>query len=367
MAATHCPDAEQITAIMNSGILAPSADNRHRVTFEPLPERLRLWTEQAIGSLERHRQVLTRLSLGAMVENMLLKAAEFGFTATPEWFPDPAQPSLAAELRWDTTAPQRTGLSSAIAERHTNRRFFRGPRLPPPALASLESLVSSVDGVKLLWLDESKLRTKALRLVAVAEAERYRSKTLHRELFSSIRFDAGWKSTTPEGLPPGALEIEPPFRPFFAGLRHWPVMRFLNSVGVRRMLAPRAAYWPCRLSPHLGLIVTTLDVDSGAIAVGRAFERLWLQVASEGLSLQPMAASALFTLPGYAGVCDEIRNTLSAGWADIAPGMSPLMLFRLGHAAAPSLRAGRHPVSHYLCSAQQAASSARSSVPSADD
>jgi hypothetical protein len=367
MAATLCPDAEQITAIMKSGILAPSADNRHHIVFEPASEELSLWTDRAIGSLERHRQVLTRLSLGAMVENMLLKAAEFGFTAAPEWFPDPAQPCLAAELRWETTPPQCTGLSSAIAERRTNRRFFRGPCLPPHALASLESLVSSVDGAKMLWLDEPKLRTAALRLVVLAETERFRSQPLHDELFSSIRFDAGWKSSTPEELPPGALEIEPPLRPFFAVLRHWPVMRCLNSIGMHRLLGLRAAYWPCRLSPHLGLIATTLDLDSGAIAVGRAFERLWLQAASEGLALQPMAASALFTLPGYAGVGDKIRSTLSAGWADIAPGMSPLMLFRLGHAAAPSLRSGRYPVAHFLRSAHHASSPVRSATPSTDD
>ena len=59
--------------------------------------------------------------------------------------------------------------------------------------------VSKVTDVNLLWLDDVGLRKKTLRLIRIAETERFRSRELHHELFSAVRFEAGWRTPTPEG------------------------------------------------------------------------------------------------------------------------------------------------------------------------
>ena len=48
------------------------------------------------------------------------------------------------------------------------------------------------------------------------------------------------------------------------------------------------------------------------------------------------------------GVSPELREELRAGWVEISPERPPLMLFRLGRAPAPSVRAGRPPLSHFM-------------------
>jgi hypothetical protein len=85
-----------------------------------------------------------------------------------------------------------------------------------------------------------------------------------------------------------------------------------------------------------------------AISAGRAFERFWLHATQLGLALQPFAAAPLYARPEFEGVSQNLRATLQSGWAELVPRGTPLMAFRLGHAAAASVRTGRPPLSHFL-------------------
>jgi hypothetical protein len=124
----------------------------------------------------------------------------------------------------------------------------------------------------------------------------------------------------------------------------------LNTLGMHALLGLRAGYLPCRLSPHLGVITTTLDLEQGAAAGGRAFERLWLRITALGLALQPMAASTVlcFQEPSATGVSDKVRTTLRLGWSKIVGEATPLMLFRLGRAEKPAVLSLRKPLEAYL-------------------
>lgn len=336
---------------MESGILAPSADNSHQIRFESLEAGLRLWAKPGLSkATPRHRTLLNLISYGAIAENIILKSTEWGLACTVNWFPSPDQSGLIAEFHWAAAKTPLDELAMAIPLRHSNRRFYHGPRLSLQEQSTLEKETGHFAGVRLLWLDEKTLREKALRLIRIAETERFRSRILHHELFSSIRFDAGWWQTTEEGLPPGALEVEPLLRAPFAALRHWGLMNALSSIGFHRLLGLRAGYLPARLSPHLGMLVSDLELENGALEAGRGFERLWLRATLLGLAIQPMAAAVIlaFQASSAEGASDTVRESLKTGWEEICPGLTPLMLFRLGHAKPPTLVAGRRPVEAYL-------------------
>lgn len=333
----------QATSIIEAGILAPSADNRHLLRFEPLENAIRLWGSAEFQAAPFHRRILALISLGAVVENMVLRAARLGLRAEEAWPAEAAAPDgPLAELRFRAAESRASELEAAIPHRHTNRRvFYRGPALSPEQQQQMDADVRGVDCVRLLWLDAPELRRQALGLVTLAESERFRSRPLHEELFSAIRFDVGWRASATEGLPPGSLEIEAPMRPAFKALRHWGVMRPLAALGVHRLIGIRAAYVPCRTAPHLCALSTTLGLEPGAIAVGRALQRVWLRGTSAGMSCQPFAASALFALEGYREVEERVRRTLADGWGRISADARVLIVFRMGHAAPPSVRAGR--------------------------
>jgi hypothetical protein len=344
-----------LDAIAQSGILAPSADNGLRYYFEYQDQAILVWAdEEFVRNTERHRRVLDLLAFGATVENMLLRAIELGFSADTSWFPSD-DPLLVVRLDFlanRSIVPD--VLATAIPGRQTNRQvFFKGaPSDVQRTRMSVE--LEKIPGARLIWLEGAE-RVLALKLIWLAESARFQSRRLHQELFSSIRFDLNWRENADFGLPPAALEVEPLMRPMFKALRHWPLMRALNILGLHRVMGMRAAYFPCVQAPALALVCTNLPLEQGAVAVGRAFERAWLCATLEGLALQPMAASVVLPLQNDAdqGISSAARTQLAAGWDEICRGDTPLMVFRLGRmdaTAAPTLKTGRKPLSSYRLS-----------------
>lgn len=341
---------EILMEIARSGVLAPSADNQHVFQIEIGDSFIRLWPTPAFsGNTARLRRVLGLISLGAVVENMQLRATEFGLIGHAQWFaPGHETPLVQMNLKpaSETTA---NALAAAIPARCTNRRMYRGPGLTQDEATQLNADVAAVNGVQLIWLT-GNARKRALKLIWLAESERFLRQTLHEDIFSSVRFDLSWNETAEIGLPPGSLEIESFARLPFKALRHWSLMRPLTWLGVHYLIGLRAGWLPCWQAPALGVITTSLPLEEGAIAAGSAFERLWLRASLQGLALQPLAASAVLPLQSDAdnGASGELRSALTAGWQDIAPGLTPLMVFRLGHAAPPAIRTGRVPFEAYL-------------------
>lgn len=348
----NAPTQDQLKSILESAILAPSADNHHRVRFEWGGGVLNV--RHAAGPLppaEGYKRVLSLLSLGALSENLTLAAGRFGIKAEPELSPDSTNSDLAFQVRWQPGDVTTDPLREAIPKRHTNRHLiFHGPTLSVEEQTSLGQAASGLPDCSLVWLDGRPLRRQALRLMRLAEGERFRNRLLHEELFSAIRFDVGWRQSCEEGLPPGALEIERPLRSVFALLHHWPVMRVVNMLGGHRLLGLRAADLPCRFSPHLGLIAVERVIDQTIFNAGRSFERVWLTATQLGFALQPMPAAALYALKGaqQEGISGVLQQRLQQGWQAIVPGQQPLMLFRIGRAAPSALRTGRKPLEHYI-------------------
>lgn len=340
---------ETLLEIAQSGVLAPSADNQHVFRLEFSENTIRLWPTPAFAATtERHRRALGLISLGAVLENMRLRAGELGFAARTHW-PAGGVGPVAELVVQPATPPASDELAAAIPGRHTNRRMYRGPGLTDAETTLLDNAVAGVEGVQLVWL-RGAARRRALNLIWRAESERFLRRKLHEELFSSIRFDLSWRETATFALPPGALEIELPMRPLFKLLRHWALMRPLRWLGVHHLVGLRAGWLPCWQAPALGLLATSLQGDAGTIAVGTALERLWLRSTRMEFAFQPLAASAVLPLqsPGDAGASDQLRAGLTSGWQTIAPGLLPLMVFRLGRADQPAVRTSRSPMEDYL-------------------
>ena len=181
---------------------------------------MRLWGDETFASGPKQRRILGLIAMGAAVENMRLRAATLGFDAEVRWFPDEGPSRLIAEMDFQrVSSPPTDSLEAAIAHRHTNRRMrYYGPALLQGELRSLSAEVNRIDGIDLHWFDAPEERRQILRLVRIAETDRFRWRELHEELFSSVRFDLGWKASADDGLPPRSLEIERWMRPMFRSL-----------------------------------------------------------------------------------------------------------------------------------------------------
>lgn len=331
--------------ILSAGILAPSADNHHLFRFAILADRVVMKKDAAFHCADAQTRLLAFISFGAAAENIALQASCLGKKATIRWL---LTDDAICEIHLIDSDDPPERLAEAIASRHTNRRFFSGPPLARAEKADLEREAQYVPNMNVVWLDEPARRRKALRLIYLAEKERFRSRPLHAELFAALRFDVGASVSCERGIPIGATEVELLARPFFRLMRRWEVMRLLNVVHAHALLGLRAAYLPARRSPHLGVIVANGDLPHAAIDAGRAFERFWLRATQLGMALQPFAAAPLYARAEFTGVSHDTRAALRAGWTELVPRGVPLMAFRLGHANAPSARTGRPPLAQFV-------------------
>ena len=337
---------EQIRA---AGILAPSADNRPAAAIVRSGDGIHLVLRAAKATEQPHEPWLRQLAAGAMAENMRLRAAQIGHPLTLAIDADAASGAPIVRLAWteadgaDGATDRDRPLAAAIAKRHTNRRFFRSEPATAAALAGIAGAAREIDGADLLWFDRPEQRRIALDVLRLAEAERFRRDELHRELFAAIRFDVGWKNSATEGLPPGALEVEPPMRALFAALRHPGVMRAARRLGAPFFLGIRAAYLPARSAPHLaGVVMRGEPGAASAVRAGQALERAWLAATACGLEVQPFAAvGALMRMqPGDGWVAPATQRQIGERVGRLLgnrPAHDLHILLRVGRAALPSV------------------------------
>jgi hypothetical protein len=338
----HVPTQEQFALLVAAAIAAPSADNRHVFRIEAQPRGFCMLATEDFLQANFSRRILGLISIGSVMQNLELRARRLGLRLESEWQPAGKASDLLARIICVSAPSIDDPLESAIELRHTNRRLdFRGPKLSPAALQQISEDVAAVRGTCLVWLDEPSRRRDALGLIRKAETERFRNQALHRELFSSIRFDVGWHASASEGLPPGSLELPWFERPAFAALRHWPVQFAGNFLGVHRFVGLRAASLPCRLAPHLCAVTADGDTEAAALSAGKLLQRLWLRATVLGMSLQVFAASPLYALDGSSLINSDLQAVLAAGWSKLCLNSRPYVVFRLGHAEPPTVRASR--------------------------
>lgn len=335
-----------VQALLQAGLRAPSADNRHTLRFAWRGDTLQmLSTDAPSWAGLPHRRLLAHMAYGAVLENLRLRSLESGLALHEVVFPDAAQPHRIAELQWTATSQRADPLSAHIETRHTNRRFYQRARLTAATLDRLTEAALRVPGTQLRWLDAPAQRGAALHAIRLAETERFKQRELHQELFSAVRFDVGWKASADAGLPPAALEVETPMRAAFAALRHWRLMRSASWLGLHHALGMRVGYLPAALSPHIGLVLAEEgpgDVPAAALNAGRAMQRVWLAAQAQGLALQPLAAATVLLAQAPFGewVRPVVQARIGAALKLAAPestGQKPCLLFRLGRASAPTV------------------------------
>ena len=341
---------EQLTSLAEAAVAAPWADNRRAFRLQTHGvNSLRLFATPDLHNAAPTRRILGLLSIGAVAENLAIRAGRLGLHLKPIWQIDMKGGSLLVEFVCERAGAVDDPLDTAIERRHSNRRLlFRGPRLESAAQERLSAEASTIDGAALVWLDRPEQRRRVLGLIRLAETERFRNEELHRELFDSIRFDLGWHASASEGLSPGSLELPRVEQLGFSVLRHWRVQRAANLVGTHQFIGLRSAALPCRLAPHLCAIVAQGEDEPAAIQAGRLLQRVWLQATLLGLAVQVYAASTVYALDKSTAIGDELRGRLASGWNELCPQARPFIVCRMGRAAQPSAPASRPPAASVL-------------------
>lgn len=336
--------AEPCESLLAAVRQAPSADNRPCFAVQWVGGSLEFRDLGDFSGPILHRRVLAWMALGAATKNAEIRAGRLGLRAGLALFDPQRTGDPIARLSFSSGEEAfDSELDEAITTRCSNRHLlFRGPALGELDRKRLSAEVALSPGARLHWFDDASRRRQALALIRCAETQRFEIETLHRELFSSIRFDVGWNASADAGIPPGALGLPLIERLGFPLLRHWWLQRLANLLGMHAVVGWRAAALPCRLSPHLCAISVGDDRGRDAsIRAGAALQAAWLRATSLGLAFQVFAASPLYAMEGLQVVPNPVQTRLSEGWKRLCGEDMVYIVFRMGRAPQPAVRARR--------------------------
>jgi nitroreductase len=340
--------------LVEAGGRAPSEGNVQPWKFLWKDRRLLLFHDEARSASVWDPDHLTaRLSLGACIENIVLKAHSLTLEVGCRMHPFAATPRLAAAFEFgkfpfrgaephemDQLAPQ-------IAARRTARKITARKTLPEGVLTHLRAAATSVQGCQLHVADAPARLQELAQLCGAAERLRLLNPEGHREYFRNhLRWDAQAANRTRDGIDVRTLELPPAALAALRMASDRRAMDLLKQWNAGNALGQLSAFSVMAASAVVLLTHARKD-PTAQLDAGRSLERCWLTASSLGLSVQPIS-TALVTggasPGGHAwdqGEWGSIRRRFLQFW-DI-PGENPLVLLRIGMAGEPSTQTLRRP------------------------
>jgi nitroreductase len=307
-------DQDSRTTLLRAAILAPSLYNTQPWRFAIAPSNVRVYQDMdRWARAEDPRRTGLHLSLGAVVMNLRVAAAELGQLAHVTLLPDPDDPDCIARLSLAVglgVDPELAALYPYLPRRRTNRMPFADRWIPERAVYDMEH-AARADGA---LLHVVRAPSQVRRLLGLA------AEGATNELFDLARLEerARWVGGHREtdGIPLSALGPLP--------VDHSALVR---DLAVRQEDRERAA---ARFERHpvLAVLSSRRDDEVGWLQAGQALQRVLLTATRWGLS-------ASFLNQALAG--EQVRRLVRAS----ADGSAyPQMVLRLGYGrtAEPSPR-----------------------------
>jgi hypothetical protein len=337
--------------IINAGIHAPSGDNcqpwkfgidDNKVFLFNLPDRdtsLYSWGQRA-----------SLIANGAVLENMEIAAAKFGYKTQAELFPSPDS-DLVAIVNFLPAKPEEDPLYPAIFQRCTNRKPYKTYGLTEQQRQLLLSTNNGDLSGKVL-IEENRDKIKELASAAsMNEKVLFENYAMHRFFYNHILWTADEEIEKRQGFYVKTLEIPAPAMAGFKLAKKWSRINLLNKIGFSNLItkANFATYNACSA---IGAVVINGTSAQDYITAGRLLQKTWLKTTSLGLSFQPLTGIALL----YQRILNKEGQELSPSHQELIKNMYSKMakifnvndqtialMFRVGQGGEPSARTLRLP------------------------
>ncbi len=344
---------EAVKQLCYYGTLAPSGDNAQHWKFLWKDNVLELWQDGKRSEFHYAQNGEPLLiAYAAAIENIAIAASALGKTIKTEVVTTLSELAtfkdlLVARLTFQDAAIKTDPLLNFIPERRTTRTYYE-KRALSESLTS--KLLESFQGAHLSHVhlfDSSSLLPLSGQLVKKADKILWEHKNLHADLFRWLDFTDASK----EGLPVSSLDLLPPEKLMMSALKNWPLVSFLNKLGLSRMTADKSYQWMKHSGAHC--IITVDEISSDSIfEAGRFMQRFWITACAHGLSLQPMTSSAMMCMmyatnkgEGFTTAHKESMREITRLYKQILGSDAiPVMMFRLGYSDKRQIRAARRAI-----------------------
>lgn len=343
---------DDIQKILEISVNAPSGSNSqpwkffikdNQIDILALPEK--------DHPILNYRNRGTWVAHGALIENILISASNFGYKTNLQIFPDKSKPNLTAKIFLENSEPKNEPLFLAIPLRATNRKAYK--KIPLTAEQKAELLNSTKEissGLELLLTDNKEDMRVLGEAGSVNEIIMLENQELHKLFFDEIVWTKEEEAIKKSGLLLKTMELKPPQQLALKLFKKWKVMNFLNKFKIARGIAKGNAKIYSTGSA-MGAIVCS-DQDEEFIKAGRLLERIWLKAISMGLSLQLITGVLFFWQNIRVGkkdvfseeqiklIEDAYKKTASVFKVD--QGLIALV-FRIGYSSEPSALSIKKP------------------------
>jgi len=348
--------ADVLQTLVEAAAAAPSGDNTQPWNFSvDVPHGIIqiLLDETRDPSPMNAGQCMSRIAIGAAVENMLRTAEQNGWNVKAEEGEGQTVAVLQVE---DVQKINDLKIDSAIIARTSNRRVYDKSSVSKEVLSKLEKSSPEIEGVRTQWIVDRKRIDKLASLIGRSDALMFSAPEVRRSFLKNIVFNVEQGTKVNFGMPVGSLELD-----FVQKL----AVKHINSFPNWLMQTPPVKYGfysPARRliksASGLCLIVTPNFDNIKYFLAGRMVERAWLELTSQGFSAQP--AMSIIVLQNILRNCskelvgtlgrDKIENLLKEFHSligEIGEGF-PIFLLRFGRAKKPSAIASRLPLKELI-------------------
>lgn len=248
-------------------------------------------------TLFNHNQKGSYIAHGALLENIAITAAEKGWSANIQLFPEKDNQDLVANISFHSGGKpyKYRYLFPYIWKRTTNRKHYKRIPLTEKDRKEIDKLLqgSDFDGGVLIFTDKPRILLAA-QLFSVGDRVLFDNYYLHKALFSVVNWSQAEENARKEGLFVGTKELAAPVRIIFKYLiSRWGFIKGFSFMNVPLKMSKKRQVLYSHCSA-IGLVMGNDDSPEGFIGAGRKLQRFWLLVTGLGLSFQPISVGLLF-------------------------------------------------------------------------
>ncbi|HML08782.1 MAG TPA: hypothetical protein VK430_11735 [Xanthobacteraceae bacterium] len=293
-----------------------------------------------LGTFDPFRREM-HLGLGAAIENLVLASRAFGMAAdvtptdgTLTLSPD-ERPVPAAHVAFSPMPALREALFDVIPNRHTNRGHYRADKSVGKETLTRLTDVAANDAVRVVFVEDARARAELAALIVEATERIIGDPQMSAD--SARWFRTGRREI--EARSDGVTVDTSGVSPFTAAVSK--LLPDLDAKSADQYWLGMTRDTQVSTAPVFGIVLVRDRLDMrGAIAAGRAWQRLHLAATAAGIAAQPLNQPVEFI-----DRCAMLGRPDSFGPAIVklvaAEDWQPTFVFRLGiaeRAAAPSPR-----------------------------
>jgi hypothetical protein len=345
---------EILKEILSYGVMAPSGDNSQPWDFRMDGDNLLIINNELRDtSLFNVNKCAAFIACGALIENISIAALTKGYAIHAELFPEGGAKPIVAKITFTEAKKHEDKLFAYIDKRCTNRGSFKGKPLDINTVKKLTSITGENYGELTLVEDRATIK-KIAQVASLNDRLLFENKKLHDFLFDHIRWTKKEIEETKDGMDIDTLGLFPIEKQGFGMLSSWPLVRFMNCLGMSRMLPIRSSML-YKSASAFGLLQMPGKTPEDFVKGGRTLQRIWLTVTSEGLSFQPTTGITFLIQRLYmangSGLSTSDKKIVEAAEARLkqllptSRDKAIVMLFRIGQSRPPKAYSLRRTVS----------------------